>query len=168
MKKSLIYYDIIFLLIALDQLTKWLISRHLTLYNSLTVLPGFFNLTHIRNKGAIFGAFSQVNNRAVFIFLTVASLVALGLVLLYFFRTPASERGTKLALTLILAGALGNLIDRVFRGYVIDFLDFHIKGRHWPFFNVADSAITVGTLLLFVYLWKRKPECTPSSSASAL
>jgi len=168
MKKNLVYYDIILLLIALDQVTKWLVSRYLTLYNSLTVLPGFFNLTHIRNKGAIFGAFSHVNSRAVFLLLTVASLVALALVLYYFFRTPASERGMKLALSLILAGALGNLIDRVFRGYVIDFLDFHIKGRHWPFFNVADSAITIGALLLFVFLWKRKPECTPSSSASAL
>jgi len=148
--------------------TKWLVARYITLYNSLTVLPGFFNLTHIRNQGAIFGAFSRVNSRAVLILLTCASLVALAMVLYYFFRTPASERGMKLALSLILAGALGNLIDRVFRGYVIDFLDFHIKGRHWPFFNVADSSITIGALLLFVHLWKRKPECTQSSSASAL
>jgi signal peptidase II len=168
MKKNLVYYDIILLLVALDQVTKWLVSRYLTLYDNLAVIPGFFSLTHIRNKGAIFGAFSRVNSPAVFLLLTVASLVALALVLYYFFRTPASERGMKLALSLILAGALGNLIDRVFRGYVIDFLDFHIKGRHWPFFNVADSAITIGALLLFVFLWRRKPECTPSSSASAL
>jgi signal peptidase II len=168
MKKNLVYYDIIVLLLVLDQVTKWLVSRYLTLYSSVVVLPGFFNLTHIRNKGAIFGAFSRVNNRAVLFLLTGASLVALALVLYYFFRTPASERGTKLALSLILAGALGNLIDRVFKGYVVDFLDFHIQGRHWPFFNVADSAITIGAVLLLIFLLKRKPECTPSSSASAL
>jgi signal peptidase II len=168
MKKNLFYYDIILLLVALDQATKWLVFRYLSLYNSVTVLPGFFNLTHIRNKGAIFGAFSHVNSRAVLLLLTVASLIALALVLFYFFRTPASERGMKLALALILAGALGNLIDRVFRGYVIDFLDFHVRGQHWPYFNVADSAITVGALLLFIFLWRKKPECTPSSSASGL
>jgi len=168
MKKNLAYYDVILLIVVLDQVTKWFVARYVTVYSSLTVLPGFFNLTHIRNKGAIFGAFSRVNSRAVLVMLTCASLVALAMVLYYFFRTPASERGMKLALSLILAGALGNLIDRVFRGYVIDFLDFHIRGRHWPFFNVADSAITIGALLLFVFIWKRKPECIPSSSASAL
>ncbi len=157
MKKNLIYYDLILLMIILDQVTKWLVARTITLYGSLTVVPGFFNITHIHNKGAIFGAFSRTGNRWVFLVLTAASLVALGLVIYYFVKTPASERGMKLALSLILAGALGNLLDRVFRGYVIDFLDFYIGRAHWPFFNVADSCITVGALLLLFFFLKRKP-----------
>ena len=157
MKKNLIYYDLILLIIILDQVTKWLVARTVTLYGSLTVIPGFFNITRIHNKGAIFGAFSQTGNRLVFLILTAASLVALGLVIYYFVKTPASERGMKLALSLILAGALGNLLDRIFRGYVVDFLDFYIWRAHWPFFNVADSCITVGALLLLFFFLKRKP-----------
>ncbi len=165
MKKDLIYYDLILLILALDQATKWLVTRSIALYESVTVIPGFFNLTHIRNKGAIFGAFGQAQDRVVFLLLTAASLLALAFVVYYFFRTPSSERGVKFSLALILAGALGNLVDRVFRGSVVDFLDFHIAGRHWPFFNVADSAITIGALLLVVFFLKRRPKCTPSSSA---
>jgi signal peptidase II len=92
----------------------------------------------------------------------------LALVIYYFFKTSASERGLRLALSLIMAGALGNQIDRVGRGYVIDFLDFHIKNRHWPFFNIADSCISLGAFLLLILLLVRKPACSPSSSDSAL
>lgn len=164
MRKNLFYYSLIVFIALLDQAAKWAVASRIPLYSSLNVIPGFFSLTRIHNKGAIFGAFSQTNNRYVLIFLTVASLAALGLVIAYFFKTPASERLTKLALSLILAGALGNLIDRVFRGYVIDFLDFFIKSHHWPFFNVADSSISVGACLLLISFVIRKPSCSPSSS----
>lgn len=165
MKKNLHYYSFTAFLVLLDQAAKWAVVRSIRLYSSVTVIPGFFNLTHIHNKGAIFGAFSQTGNRYVTLLLTLASLAALGLVICYFFKTPASERGMKLALSLILAGALGNLIDRVFRGYVVDFLDFYIKRYHWPFFNVADTSITVGAVLLLIFFLIRKPACSPSSSA---
>lgn len=165
MRNDWIYYELMALVLLLDQVTKWLVVRSISLYETRVVIPGFFNLTHIRNRGAIFGAFGQAGNRLVFLFLTLASLIALGFVVYYFFRTSSSERGVKFSLGLILAGALGNLIDRIVRGSVVDFLDFHIGGRHWPFFNVADSAITIGALLLIVFFLKRKPECTPSSSA---
>jgi signal peptidase II len=165
MKKTHFYFLLIAILIVLDQATKWLIARNVVLYSSLKVIPGFFNITHIRNKGAIFGAFSQTDKPLVFVLLTAASFIALALVIYYFYKTPASERGLKLALSLILAGALGNLIDRLFRGNVIDFLDFYIKNRHWPFFNVADSCITIGAVLLLFFFLIRKPACTPSSSA---
>jgi signal peptidase II len=165
MKKRHFFYLLIALLLLLDQVTKRVILQHVALYSSLRIIPGFFNITHIHNKGAIFGAFSQTNKSLVFLLLTVASLVALALVVYYFIKTPASEWGMRLALSLILAGALGNLIDRIFKGYVIDFLDFYIKNRHWPFFNVADSCITIGAFLLLVFFLIRKPTCTPSSSA---
>ncbi len=164
MNRRLLYPIIIVVLLSFDQLTKAIIARSIPFQSSKSVIPGFFNLTHIRNRGAIFGFFSHSESRILFIFLTLVSLVALGLVIYYFFKTPSTQRFMKISLSVILAGALGNLIDRVFRGYVIDFLDFYIKNWHWPSFNVADSCITVGAfLLIFVLVFKRGEECIPSS-----
>jgi signal peptidase II len=150
-------------LVALDQVTKNLIARTVDLYESLPVIPGFFNITRIHNRGAIFGTFSQTNNQVVFLLLTAASLAALAMVVYYFVKTPASDKLMKVSLTLIMAGALGNQFDRLVRGHVIDFLDFYVGKAHWPFFNAADSCITIGALLMLVILFRRKPACTPSS-----
>ncbi len=164
MKKPGFYYVVILFLIALDQATKALVVKRVALYQSVPVIPGFFNITRIHNKGAIFGMFSQSGSRLVTGLLTGASLLALCFVVFYFIKTPASERLMKFSLTLILAGALGNLSDRVLRGQVVDFLDFYISGHHWPFFNVADSCITVGAcLLIILILVPRRTSCTPSS-----
>ncbi|TET65229.1 MAG: signal peptidase II [Candidatus Aminicenantes bacterium] len=161
-RRSFYFLFILFFLIV-DQLTKLIISRSIGLNNSLSVIPGFFDLVHVRNKGAIFGIFSRSGSQLVHILLMLASLVALALVIYYFFKTAISEKLLKISLSLILAGALGNLIDRIFRGYVIDFLDFSIKGWHWPSFNVADSCISVGALLLiFILFFKRSPKCSQS------
>jgi signal peptidase II len=168
MRKYSPYLGLVLALVVVDQVSKWLVARHIPLYSSRTVIPDFFNFTHIHNKGAIFGFFSQSGRPAVFLALTGASFFALALVIYYFFKTSASERSLKLSLSLIMAGALGNQIDRVGRGYVIDFLDFHIQNRHWPFFNIADSCITLGAGLLLIILVMRKPACSPSSSDSAL
>jgi signal peptidase II len=164
MNRKLIYPVIILALLGIDQLTKALVARSIPFQSSKSIIPGFFNLTHIRNRGAIFGFFSHSESRILFVFLTLVSLVALGLVIYYFFKTPSSQRFMKLSLSVILAGALGNLIDRIIRGYVIDFLDFHIKNWHWPSFNVADACITAGAfLLIFILVFKRGKECIPSS-----
>jgi signal peptidase II len=150
-------------LVVLDQVTKNVVARTVDLYESVTVIPGFFNITRIHNRGAIFGTFSQTNSTAVFALLTAASIAALALVVWYFFKSPASDRLLKVSLTLIMAGALGNQFDRLVRGHVIDFLDFHVGAAHWPFFNAADSCITIGACLMLVTLFRRKPACTPSS-----
>ena len=163
MNKNGPYLLLILGLVALDQATKNLIARTVDLYESVPVIPGFFNITRIHNRGAIFGTFSQTNNRYVFLLLTAASLAALAMVVYYFIKTPASDKLMKVSLTLIMAGALGNQFDRLVRGHVIDFLDFYVGKAHWPFFNVADSCITVGALLMLVILFRRKPACTPSS-----
>lgn len=164
MNRKGIYPVIILALLSIDQLTKALIARSILFQSSKSIIPGFFNLTHIRNRGAIFGFFSHSESRVLFIFLTLVSLVALGLVIYYFFKTPSSQILMKISLSVILAGALGNLMDRLFRGYVIDFLDFHIKNWHWPSFNVADACITIGAfLLIFILVFKRGKECIPSS-----
>jgi signal peptidase II len=164
-KKNSVYFLLIAALVGLDQLTKILVARSVDLYGSVTVIPGFFNITRIHNKGAIFGAFSAVGGSGILFLLTSASLIALALVVYYFIKTPAADRRVKTALALILAGALGNLVDRVVRGFVVDFLDFYVGRWHWPFFNVADSCITVGALLLLLFFVIRKPACSPSSSA---
>ena len=163
MKKHGLYALLMIGLVVLDQVTKSLIARSVELYESVPVIPRFFNITRIHNRGAIFGTFSQTNNQIVFVLLTAASLAALALVVYYFFKTPDTDRLMKVSLTLILAGALGNQFDRLIRGHVIDFLDFYIGRAHWPFFNVADSCITIGAFLMLITLFRRKPACSPSS-----
>jgi len=163
MKKNAPYVLIMIALVALDQATKYIIARTVDLYASVTVIPGFFNITRIHNKGAIFGTFSQTNNKLVFALLTAASFAALALVVYFFFKTPSGDQLMKVALTLIAAGAIGNQFDRLIRGHVIDFLDFYVGKAHWPFFNAADSCITIGACLMLVILFRRKPECSPSS-----
>lgn len=164
MKQRIPYFILIVFLLIADQITKAVIARNIVLNSSKEVIPGFFHLVHIRNKGAIFGFFSQTGNRYVFFVLTLASLTALGLVVYYFFKAPHSERLLRVSLSLIMAGALGNFIDRIFKGYVIDFLDVSVKGWHWPSFNVADSCISIGAvLLIFIFLFRRSPTCSQSS-----
>ena len=164
MNRRLLYFFFILPILIADQLTKAIVAQKIALLDSKAIIPGFFNLTHIRNRGAIFGFFSQSGSQFLYIILMLASLTALGLVVFYFFKTPASEIFMKISLSLILAGALGNLIDRVFRGYVVDFLDFYIKKLHWPSFNVADASITIGAILvIFIFFFKMESKCSPSS-----
>jgi signal peptidase II len=164
MRKNLPYLLLALVLVAVDQVTKAIVAGRVALYQSIPVIPGFFNITRIHNKGAIFGTFSQTGDSTVFVLLTAASLAALAFVVAYFFKTPSSDRLMKVALTLIMAGALGNQFDRLVRGHVIDFLDFYIGRSHWPFFNAADSCISIGACLMLLVLFRRKPACTPSSS----
>lgn len=124
----------------MDRLTKILVSKYLSLQQSLPVIKGFFHLTLIHNRGAAFGMLQ--NQAFLFIFSAVFAIILICVDL----RGKKEQKPFfyRLALALISAGALGNLIDRLFLGYVIDFLDFRI----WPVFNIADSAITVGAVLL--------------------
>lgn len=164
MKHRSFYFLLILVLLIVDQITKAIVFQKIPFLSSQSIIPGFFNITHIHNRGAIFGFFSQSDSQFLHIVLMLATLVALALVVYYFFMIPTAEKLTKISLSLILAGALGNLIDRVFRGYVIDFLDLYVKKWHWPSFNVADSCVTIGAfLLVFVVFFKRRRICTPSS-----
>ena len=161
MNKRAFFFVLIAALVILDQATKTVIAKSIGLYRSVNVIPGFFELVHVRNRGAIFGFFSRSGRSIVFIILTAASLAALILVVYYFFKSPISEKLMLTSLALIMAGAIGNQSDRIFRGYVIDFLDFNFWGWHWPSFNVADSCISIGaTLLIFIFFFKRGSKCT--------
>ncbi len=157
MKRNTLYFGLVLVLLVFDQAAKMIIVRTIKLFGTVTVIPGFFDLSHVRNKGAIFGTFSRMDGPLVTILLTVASLCALAMVAYYFIKTPASEKWMKISLALILGGALGNLIDRVFRGYVVDFLELYVKDFRWPTFNVADSCITVGAILLVIVFLVRRP-----------
>ena len=137
--------------VVLDQLTKEWIQRTMELHQSIPVIPDFFNLTLIKNPGAAFGLLSESGGALRTAFFIVVAIVALG-VLTYLYRnTPREIWVLRLALSLVMAGAVGNLIDRVRFGEVVDFLDFYVGRYHWPAFNVADSCITVGVTLLILH-----------------
>lgn len=133
----------------LDQVTKVIVHTGFALEESIVVIPGFFNLTYLRNSGAAWGMFGNYNT--VLMALSVVMLT----VMVIFRRSFLSDTWEhRLALGLMVGGIIGNLIDRLRHGYVIDFLDFHIAGHHWPVFNVADSSICVGVGIYMVSsLW---------------
>ena len=134
---------------VLDQLTKWLVVRFVSPEESRLVISGFFNLVNWTNTGAAWGIF-QNNN------LVLATISLLTILALYLFRRSfqLSRWGSCIALGLIAGGIIGNLIDRVRVGYVIDFLFFYVGQYHWPAFNVADSAICVGVGLYIILSWR--------------
>lgn len=139
-------------IVLLDQATKLLVDRTMSLHDSIPVIDNFFSLTYIRNTGAAFGIFADSHELFRLTFLIAFSLAAIGFILVMLRRLPESETALTVALSLILGGAVGNLIDRVIYGEVIDFLDFYWSGYHWPAFNVADSCITVGVLIMLFRL----------------
>lgn len=144
--------------LILDQATKTLVLKHLTLGASLTVISGFFDLTLVHNPGGAFGFLAGMSPRARAVVFIVFSLIAAGLILWFYLQTPADQRLFAFGLALIFGGALGNLIDRVRFGAVVDFLDFYVGAWHWPAFNVADSAITVGVVIFVAHMvFTKKP-----------
>ncbi len=138
-------------LVSLDQATKFYIDSHLVLYQSIEVIKNFFQITHIRNSGAAFGIMSDIESPWLSYFFICISLLATGIILFLYYKTPENNRITLFSFALIVSGAIGNFIDRILHGEVIDFLYFHWYSHYWPAFNVADSCITVGVSLL---LWE--------------
>ncbi|SRR5579871_752030 len=136
--------------LALDRLTKWLIARDIALHDYIQIIPGFFRLTHVENRGAAFSLFADSNAPWRTSLLVTFSLVALVIVLALLWKNGHSLSSTGVGLSLILGGALGNLWDRLMTGRVVDFLLFYIGQYQWPAFNVADSAIVVGAGLLAI------------------
>ena len=134
----------------LDQLVKILIVSTIPVYQTIPVIPGFFNLTHIYNPGGAFGFLSSSPSELRHLFFVLASILAMGLIIFLYAKTPPGHGLLEFGLSLILGGAAGNILDRIRIGKVIDFLDIYVKDIHWPAFNVADSAITIG-MGLFIY-----------------
>ncbi|MBI4974338.1 MAG: signal peptidase II [Candidatus Omnitrophica bacterium] len=139
--------------LVLDRLTKYVVMKTLSQGQSIKVVPGIFHISLVLNKGSAFGLFK--GQRLLFVSL---SILAVFFIISYIWRNIRQYSSISFALGLILAGAIGNLIDRLAFGYVIDFLDFRI----WPVFNIADSAIPIGTMIFIWKILKRK-RCIPSS-----
>lgn len=137
--------------LALDLFTKWLVQQTFRPHESVPVWGDFFRLTYIFNPGAAFGLHVGSHSRVIFL---VLSLVALGVLILMFRSTPAERTGRLIAIGAIAGGALGNIVDRIRSSAgVVDFLDFGIGTVRWPVFNVADIAVTLGAILLFLSFW---------------
>ncbi len=141
MKQRPLFFLVVSLVVGLDQLTKYLASTFIDPFTPVALLP-FLNLVNVKNVGAAFGLFSCLGN----VFFIVITLVAIAIILFLAIK----EKDGFVGLTLILSGAAGNLIDRLVFGHVRDFIDLHAGSYHWPAFNVADSALTVGIAVLII------------------
>ncbi len=151
MKKYQIFTFTAGISLLLDQWSKIYIDNHFELSQSKRIITNFFHLTYVRNPGAAFGIFADNAIRVPF-FITISSVATLAI--LWYVRRVAKEKHWQLlALGLILSGALGNLIDRIRLGEVIDFIDVHWYNYHWPAFNIADSAICVGVTIMLICSW---------------
>lgn len=149
MKKNILIFILgAAVIIVLDQITKAAISSRFSLHESYTVIGGIFNLVYVVNPGAAFGFLAGASASFRYVFFIGITLAAIALIIYYLLKNKTGSLMMVVSLTLIFAGAVGNLIDRVRFGAVVDFLDFYIGTWHWPAFNVADSAITVGAVLM--------------------
>jgi signal peptidase II len=150
-------------IVAADQATKWLVVQRLPLYEDLPLISGLLSLQHVRNSGAVFGFLSGADipfKPYVFALLSAIALAALA----YYARTiPAEEKLPRFALSLVIGGAIGNLIDRVRFGYVVDFVKMYWDKYVWPNYNVADSAISIGLVLLIIDSFRPREARPPSS-----
>lgn len=145
-------------IVAVDQATKLSVMQSMRLHESIPIVPNLFSLTYIRNPGAAFGLLAGSSNAFRMVFFGVTSLFALGLLGTILYRLPEKDWMGQLSIAGILGGAIGNLIDRLRYGEVIDFLDVYVDSYHWPAFNVADSAISVGVVFLIVHFAFEKKE----------
>lgn len=141
----MIWTIIVVVIIVMDQVSKFAIVKSVRMGDLVKVIDNFFYITYIRNKGAAWSIFQ--NGRYFFIVLTVAASI----MLIYFLR-KSNSKVFSLALSFILGGAVGNLIDRVVEGSVVDFLEFHFWSYQFPTFNVADTFVTIGTIILAYYM----------------
>jgi signal peptidase II len=156
--------------LVLDQVSKVLVDHHLSYADRIEVIEGFFYLTHVRNPGAAFGLFNDGPAEIRLTFFVSISLVAVGIIVSFFRKLAPGDRLSALALGSILGGAVGNLIDRLLRGEVVDFLHFRLWGGYsWPDFNFADSFIVTGVGLLLLELLASEGEsrATPDGAGSA-
>ena len=143
------------IVLILDQVTKVLVHGQMALYQSIEIVPNFFHLTYLRNTGAAFGFLAGSRSSLRIAFFIIVSAIAIGCIFYLLKNLPPDRKTFTATLSLVLGGAIGNLIDRIRMGEVIDFIDLHWYEIHWPAFNVADSAITIGVILLFIQMIRK-------------
>jgi signal peptidase II len=164
-KKYWVLLVICFWIISIDQWTKYVVQQRLAIYQKVEVIHGFFNIVHVRNTGGAFGIFGGEKGGMGSLLFVVASLIAIGSILFFFIKLREDEKNLSLSFSLVLAGAIGNLIDRLRYGEVVDFLDFYRFSYHWPAFNIADSVICIGIGLLALELFIRDRRRSTKSQA---
>lgn len=153
-----VHFLIAFFVVLLDRLSKLAVAHNIPLHDGIQIIPGFFRLTHLENRGAAFGLFANSPSEWKVAILVLFSVVALVVVSALLWRSSHAMSTTGVGLALILGGAIGNLWDRLTVGHVTDFLLFYIRDYQWPAFNVADSAIVIGAaLLVFEILFSKTP-----------
>ena len=140
------------LVLVLDQYTKYEIQKSLPLHHRVEVIKGFFNLTHVRNTGGAFGIFGGKRGGMGTLFFMAVSFIAIGSLLFFVWKAKEDEKNLVLSFSLVLAGAIGNLIDRLRYGEVVDFLEFYLSSFYWPSFNIADASICIGIGLMALEL----------------
>jgi signal peptidase II len=155
-KARLPYVLLIAVTLILDRWTKSLIQTRFVLNESSSIVDGFFNITYVRNTGVAFGIFSSISSPVKSILLSLFTVAAVAVVVIYALRSPVRNWLLQVSLACILGGALGNLYDRLSYGYVIDFLELYFRDYHWPAFNVADSAISTGVVLLAIEIFRNE------------
>jgi len=144
------------IVVILDQWTKWLVLVNMPLYESIPIIDNLFNLTHIHNTGGAFGFMANQSPLVRYILFHGISVLSLGVIIYFYHHSPKEYPFLLISLSLIFGGAVGNLIDRFRMGEVVDFLDFYVGSYHWPAFNVADSAVSVGVTVLMYYMIIKK------------
>ena len=145
------------IVIVLDQITKYWILNYLPLYDVIHVIPGFLDITHLQNPGIAFGLFSSNHSGIQQIVLMSASLIAVCVIFYVYTQTTDYYRSMLLGFALIFGGAIGNFIDRLRIGRVVDFIDVYIGHLHWPSFNVADSSIFIGVAIFLYHIVFKRP-----------
>jgi signal peptidase II len=164
-KKWWLFGLVVSLVLLLDQATKLHIHHTFMLHESRPVIADFFHLTYVRNSGAAFGLLARQSAAFLRVFFPAVTVLAIVMLVLYFKHTPRQQILTLSGISLIVAGALGNGIDRLWLGQVIDFLDFFWGTYHWPAFNVADSAICVGVGCLLLDAFCHLPSSSTTADA---
>lgn len=165
--RRITYLAVSVAVLVLDQLTKAVVAATIPLHSSIQVVQGFFDLTHVKNRGAAFGLFATIESPLRALFLNSVAFLVFFAVLVYAMKSSATWVRLQVGLALILGGAIGNLVDRIRFGSVTDFLDFYIGSHRWPAFNVADSAISVGVCLLALDIWRKPQPEAPSPERPA-
>lgn len=155
--KPLLYLSIP--LYLADQATKWLAENHLRDRDPISVIPGFFDLAYVQNTGAAFGMFKNQN----ILFVSI-SIIALSVMAWMFIKNSFTEAWSRTGGVLLIPGIIGNLTDRLMHGYVIDFLDFHISGNHWPAFNIADICICTAVGCFLIGSLREPKKASPAQS----
>ena len=156
MAKYRILIIVSLIVVILDQWTKWLVLVNMPLYESIPIIDNLFNLTHIHNTGGAFGFMANQSPLVRYILFHGISVLSLGVIIYFYHHSPKEYPFLLISLSLIFGGAVGNLIDRFRMGEVVDFLDFYVGSYHWPAFNVADSAVSVGVTVLMYYMIIKK------------